>query len=58
MLYLTLPPDGSPVAGKDPHFLTKPQLGLELVASTREVGIPFRAVVADNFYGDNPSASL
>jgi SRSO17 transposase len=42
-----------PGGRKDPHFLTKPQLGLELVASAREAGIPFRAVVADNFYGDN-----
>jgi hypothetical protein len=42
-----------PGGRKDLDFRTKPQLGLELVASAREVGIPFRAVVADNFYGDN-----
>jgi hypothetical protein len=47
-----------PGGRRDPGFQTKPQLGLGLVASAREAGIPFRAVVADNFYGDNPSARL
>jgi hypothetical protein len=38
----------------DPGFRTKPQLAAELVAAARTAGIPFRAVVADCFYGDNP----
>lgn len=42
-----------PGGRKDPDFRTKPQQGLDLVASARETDIPFRAVVADNFYGDN-----
>jgi SRSO17 transposase len=42
-----------PGGRRDPGFQTKPQLGLGLVAAAREAGIPFRAVVADNFYGDN-----
>jgi hypothetical protein len=37
----------------DPAFRTKPQLGVELVDAALETGIPFRAVVADCFYGDN-----
>jgi SRSO17 transposase len=42
-----------PGGRRDPDFRTKPQLGLELVAAARQAGVPFRAVVADNFYGDN-----
>ena len=38
----------------DPGFRTKPQLAVELVQAARTAKIPFRAVVADCFYGDNP----
>jgi DDE superfamily endonuclease len=38
---------------RDPGFRTKPQLAAELVAAARAARIPFRAVVADCFYGDN-----
>jgi hypothetical protein len=37
----------------DPGFRTKPQLAAELVEAARQAKIPFRAVVADCFYGDN-----
>jgi hypothetical protein len=37
----------------DPGFRTKPQLAVELVEAARQARIPFRAVVADCFYGDN-----
>src|ERR671910_681174 len=37
----------------DPGFRTKPQLAAELVAAAQQAKIPFRAVVADCFYGDN-----
>jgi len=37
----------------DPGFRTKPQLAVELVEAARQAEIPFRAVVADCFYGDN-----
>jgi hypothetical protein len=37
----------------DPGFRTKPQLAVELVEAARLAKIPFRAVVADCFYGDN-----
>jgi DDE superfamily endonuclease len=41
-------------AGKrDPGFRTKPELAAELVAAAQQARIPFRAVVADCFYGDN-----
>ena len=39
---------------RDPGFRTKPQLAVELVQAARTAKIPFRAVVADCFYGDNP----
>jgi SRSO17 transposase len=37
----------------DPGFRTKPQLAAELVGAAQQAKIPFRAVVADCFYGDN-----
>ena len=37
----------------DPGFRTKPQLAAELVAAAQQAKVPFRAVVADCFYGDN-----
>ena len=39
---------------KDPRFRTKPQIALELIEQARAADIPFRAVVIDCFYGDNP----
>jgi SRSO17 transposase len=43
-----------PAGERDPRFKTKPQLAVELVQAARQAGIPFRAVVADCCYGDNP----
>ena len=37
----------------DPAFRTKPQIALELVQRAVEMGIPFRAVVADILYGEH-----
>jgi SRSO17 transposase len=37
----------------DPDFRTKPQIALELVQQAVAAGIPFRAVVADSFYGEH-----
>jgi SRSO17 transposase len=37
----------------DPTFRTKLQIARELVADAVAVGIPFRAVVADSFYGED-----
>lgn len=37
----------------DPAYRTKPQIALRLVEQAVAAGIPFRAVVADSFYGDN-----
>ena len=42
-----------PKGRADPDFHTKPQLAVELVDAARDAGIPFRAVVADCFYGEN-----
>jgi len=42
-----------PLGKLDPAFHTKPQLAADLVAAARAAGVPFRAVVADSFYGDN-----
>jgi DDE superfamily endonuclease len=42
-----------PKGQRDPGFRTKPQQAAELVAAARTAQIPFRAVVADCFYGDN-----
>jgi hypothetical protein len=42
------------VRGKnDPAFRTKPQIALALVEQAVAAGIPFRAVVADCFYGEH-----
>ncbi len=37
----------------DPAFRTKPQIALDLVTQAVAAGIPFRAVVADCFYGEH-----
>jgi SRSO17 transposase len=37
----------------DPRFRTKSQIAIDLIEQARAAGIPFRAVVADCFYGDN-----
>ena len=37
----------------DPAFRTKPQLAVQPVAAAGAAGVPFRAVVADSFYGDS-----
>jgi SRSO17 transposase len=37
----------------DPAFRTKLKIALELVNQAHTEGIPFRAVVADNFYGED-----
>jgi SRSO17 transposase len=37
----------------DPAFRTKLKIALELVDRAHTQGIPFRAVVADNFYGED-----
>ncbi len=37
----------------DPAFRTKPQIALDLVTEAVAAGIPFRAVVADCFYGEH-----
>lgn len=42
-----------PGGQQDANFQTKPKLALELVAAARQADIPFRAIVADSFYGDN-----
>jgi SRSO17 transposase len=38
---------------EDPRFRTKPQIALELVEAAIEMGIAFRAVVADILYGEH-----
>jgi SRSO17 transposase len=40
---------------KDPGFRTKLKIALQLVTRAMQVGIPFRAVVADSFYGEDRS---
>jgi SRSO17 transposase len=42
-----------PQGNRDPAFRTKPRIALQLVAAAQAAGVPFRAVVADCFYGDN-----
>ena len=40
---------------KDPQFRSKPAIALELVRNAVAQDMPFRAVVADSFYGENDS---
>ncbi len=42
----------------DPAFRTKPQIALALVMQAVAAGIPFRAVVADCFYGEHDAFRL
>jgi hypothetical protein len=42
----------------DPDFRTKGQLAAALIQKARQAGIPFRAVVADCFYGPGESPHL
>jgi len=42
----------------DPAFRTKPQIALALVEQAVAAGIPFRAVVADCFYGESDAFRL
>jgi hypothetical protein len=47
-------PDGYFAKGKhDPHFRTKLKIAFELVKQALQEGIPFRAMVADSFYGED-----
>jgi SRSO17 transposase len=41
----------------DQRFRTKPRIALELVDGAVEMGIPFRAVVADILYGEHQTTS-
>jgi DDE superfamily endonuclease len=47
------PAERLPTGKADPAFRTKPRLAVELVDAALEAGVPFRAVVADCFYGEN-----
>jgi SRSO17 transposase len=44
-----------PLGKKDLRFRTKPELAWELIEEARAAGIPFRLVVADCIYGENPT---
>ena len=47
-------PEGYFAKGKnDPHFRTKLKIALQLAQQAIQQGWPFRAVVADNFYGED-----
>jgi hypothetical protein len=39
----------------DPAFRTKPQIAVELVDAALAANVPFRAIVADCLYGENPT---
>jgi hypothetical protein len=43
-----------PKGKADPAFATKPELAWELIDEARTAKVPFRAVVADCVYGENP----
>ncbi len=43
-----------PQGKADPAFATKPELAWELIEQARAAKVPFRAVVADCVYGENP----
>ena len=47
------PAERLPRGKADPAFRTKPRLAVEPVDAALEAGIPFRAVVADCFYGED-----
>jgi len=47
------PAERLPKGKQDTAFRTKPQLAVGLIDAALEIGIPFRAVVADCFYGEN-----
>jgi len=47
------PAERLPKGKQDTAFRTKPQLAVGLIDAALEMGIPFRAVVADCFYGEN-----
>ncbi|MBN1173574.1 MAG: IS701 family transposase [Micromonosporaceae bacterium] len=47
-----------PLGRVDPAFATKGQLAASLITKARDLGIVFRAVVADSFYGPSESPSL
>jgi len=47
------PAERLPNGKQDTAFRTKPQLAVGLIDAALELGIPFRAVVADCFYGEN-----
>jgi hypothetical protein len=42
-----------PQGTADPAFQTKPQLAVRLIEQARAAAVPFRAIVADCFYGDH-----
>jgi hypothetical protein len=42
-----------PLGKKDPALRTKPQLAVDLVDRALDLGVPFRAVVADSVYGES-----
>jgi hypothetical protein len=42
-----------PLGKKDPTLRTKPQLAAGLVGRAQDLGVPFRAVVADSIYGES-----
>jgi SRSO17 transposase len=47
------PANRLPRGKADPAFRTKPQVAEELVDAAVAAGVPFRAIVADCFYGDH-----
>ena len=51
------PADYFTKGNQDPQFRTKLKIGLELVRQAVQVPIPFRAVVAETFYGEDRGES-